>query len=186
MINGKGFRTMTGTLFFCLTLIGCLTACARNELKPAASPDEIVIGFYHTYLAFHRSGLPDKRELAALSSFLSERLRARVVAAQEFQRAFIARYPDEKPPWVEGDLFSSLFEGPTEFAIESVTATGERSTVVVGFSYRGPAAGDFVRWTDTVVVTREKGQWRIDDLEYHGNWAFRPGNRLSEVLSSQD
>jgi hypothetical protein len=49
--------------------------------------------------------------------------------------AFINANPGDKPPWIEGGPFSSLFEGPTGFRVGEETTTAEGRQVLVAFEY---------------------------------------------------
>jgi len=47
------------------------------------------------------------------------------------QAKFIAEHPDEKSPWIEGAMFSSLFEGAHSFRLGAATLQGNRARVPV-------------------------------------------------------
>ena len=121
------------------------------------------------------SGAPSAKELAALRPFITDTLARGLALADSLRAADIVRAPDEKPRFVEGDLFSSLFEGTTAFRI--LPATSAASPVLVPVEYTYDRQPPTVTWTDTVVVVQQGGRWLVQDIRYGGTWAF--GNKGS-------
>ena len=84
-------------------------------------------------------------------------------------------------PLVEGDLFSSLFEG-----VEVVTPSGTEVTGAgarVNLSMRFGEGDSAVRWKDAVLLVREQDSWCIADVEYRGDWPFANKGKLSTTLA---
>jgi hypothetical protein len=153
--------------------------------EPPASPEILVKRFYATYFETRPSGLPTEAELKILSPYFSSELTALFVRARKYQADYRKRHPDDKPPLIEGDLFSSLFEGPTRFEVGPVEEMDQRSKVTVRFSYVDPRAPkDIFRWKDAVIVRRQGNRLVIEDIEFLGDWPFKIGDRLSEVLKN--
>ncbi len=72
--------------------------------------------------------MPDDAQMQALALLLVPELREAFEAARAWQRGEIERMQregsEDKPPFVEGDLFSSLFEGtPSSAACHRSRAT---------------------------------------------------------------
>lgn len=143
----------------------------------AGTAPGVVCEFYARYLELRPSGLPTVEQQAALAPWLSERLEARLAQARRIQSAFRTQSPDEKPPLVDGCLFASLFEGPTDYTVGTAERTGAVTRVPVRFRYHTAA-----EWEDTVLVTREGDAFVIDDVEFGGAGPFNPPGRLSELL----
>ncbi len=102
-------------LFILLVFIPT-TTCAQQE-----NPKVFANRFYQTYLELNVRGLPDEKELKLLSPYLSEDLRQLFEKAQFQQKRFIQENPvDMKPPWVDGDMFTSLFEGARSFKVGAI------------------------------------------------------------------
>lgn len=165
-------------------------AAAALGLAPATlSPDAealraattVVTDFYDMRQVLGRTGLPDAEEMKAYRAFLCPTLANAMDEARERQQAYAAAHPDDKPPLADGDLFSSLFEGP-----EVVTAAG---TEVDGAGARVTLAmrlgdGDgATRWKDKVLLSRYEDVWCIADVEFGGDWPFANKGRLSESLA---
>ncbi|GLQ46313.1 hypothetical protein GCM10007862_13640 [Dyella lipolytica] len=156
-----------------------------------AGPATTVDGFYRTNAQLRVRGLPDEQQLRVLTPYLSARLLSALQAAKAQQQICIQKYPSDKPPLIEGDLFSSLFEGPTGFQVGVARVSGMRAQVPVHFRYDQAGMKDHPRWTDTVLLVREGGAkrlWRIDDLRYGGKWGFSygKGRLLSSMLTDPE
>jgi hypothetical protein len=147
-------------------------SCPASEL-----PQGVVCRFYTAYLELRPSGLPTPEQQAALAPWMSERLERRLDAARQVQALFRASNPGEKPPFVDGCLFASLFEGPTSFEVGDAVHGGDQVRVAVRFRY-----GTEAHWQDEMVLTREGSAYVIDDIVFTGAGAFNPPGRLSERL----
>ena len=143
----------------------------------AMTPRSAVAHFYTEYLKQPVGGLPSGAQLEALRPMLSRSLHRSVVRALEYQEAWSRKHPDEKPPFVDGDHFTSVFEGAKSFDI--VRVAGERVRV----RFHAPGATD---WEDVVVVKKEGGRYVIDDVIFGGAGAFNPKGRLSQRLRARE
>ena len=162
-----------------LLLAGCNGSAVRTATMcadPASAPGT-VCSFYERYLAIRPSGLPTAAQQAELAPWLSDRLERQLDAARVVQAAYRQAHPGEKPPLVDGFLFASLFEGPTDFAVGTETKANGHARVPVTFSY-----GAETTWQDTVLLAREGDRYVIDDVELAGAGPFNPAGRLSELL----
>ena len=144
------------------------------------SPEMFATRFYRTYLKLKMNGLPDGKQLKVLSPLLSEDLRQMFEAAKREQEKFIKEHADEKPPWIEGDLFTSLFEGAKSFKIGVPKMRGEYTDVPVNLQYRDKQG--ITRWSDTLVLIRTKEGWRVWDILMNGEWQFKSGSSLRSIL----
>ncbi len=127
-------------------------------------------------------GVPDAESLRALRPFLTDSLAEALAHADAARRGAAARAPDEKPPFADGDPFSSLFEGRTDARPDTVLTRGDTALVVMAFSnatQRPP-----VHWRDTLVLTKSQGRLVVADIRYGAGWEFGFTGRLLEVLQS--
>ncbi len=147
---------------------------------PAQSPEAAVVDFLTMHQRLGNSGLPDAGSMSAYSAFLCPSLTSALRDARVRQEQFRASNPDEKPPLVEGDLFSSLFEGPESYSAAESKIEGSRALVRMDLRH-GEGSGA-TRWQDTVVLELDDGIWCISDVEYGGKWPFANRGRLSETL----
>ena len=147
-----------------------------------ATPTSVVERFYAAAIASGASGAPSAEDLAVLSPFLSDSLKALLGAARRLYEAARVQAPDDKPPFADGSLFSSLFEGPTTVSVVGDTARGATHAVTVRMTYSG--ADPPVSWSDVALVVQEHGRFVIDDIEYGGNWDFANKGTLRSSLAS--
>lgn len=180
-----------------LTLIvvaGCVGACAPSTgSRPApasvASAVEVAQSIFDQITRLHIEGLPDDREMEALAPLLSDDLRQRMDAARAWQHAEIERMQregsEDKPPFIEGDLFSSLFEGAQTAHAVAANPRGDRIVVAVDRVYVD--GDDRVQWQDRAILVQVGDGYRLDDIEYGGEWAFQAGSStLRETLKARE
>lgn len=152
-------------------------ACAA---APAGGPEDAVEALYSVLVSERVSGAPSEAQLQAMSPFITDTLRSLLAGALRLQLHEAALYPDEKPPFVEGDLFSSMFEGPTRFSILDTAPDGAGQRVRVEFVYdREPPE---TRWIDAVIVVQQGGRWVVGDVVYGGEWDFAATGSLRSAL----
>jgi hypothetical protein len=146
------------------------------------SPEGVVCEFYETVLEMAPPGLPSREQQQDLAPYLTSRLQRFMDDARSYQEEFETEHPDEKPPFVDGSMFVSLFEGADRFEVVGTAGTVPEGVVVlVRFWYQ-----DADSWEDSVVVTREDGRHAIDDILFSGIGAFNPPGRLSERLRARE
>lgn len=166
-------------LFILLVLIPT-TVCAQQQ-----KPEVFARRFYQKYLELNVRALPDEKELKLLSPYLSEDLHKLFEKAQLEQKRFIKENPvDMKPPWIEGDMFTSLFEGAQSFKVGKVKTRGAYTEVNVKLEYK--ENGEKSQWSDTLVLVKTKGGWRVWDILLNGNWQFKSGSSLRQILGASN
>lgn len=171
--------------FAATVALSTLTAVAACRPSAPSSPSESAAQFYTLLDGLGVRGVPDSLALDAVAPYLDSTLLGLLTDARHTRDDFRRRFPSDKPPFVDGDMFSSLFEGNTSFAIRSTVARGDTTMVVMAFtnSMQPPT----VAWTDTLVVVPRANpapmspQFVIADLRYGASWDF--ANRGSMVAS---
>ena len=158
--------------------IGAKPTPESADLRAATT---LVTDFYQMRLRLGRTGLPDESEMNAYRAFLCPSLSAAMDSARVRQKMYVEQHPDDKPPLVEGDLFSSLFEGVDVVTPVGTEVSGEGARV--NLSMRFGEGDSAARWKDTVLLAKDQGSWCIADVEYHGNWAFANKGKLSTTLA---
>ena len=149
-----------------------LTGCGAQPAvtSPAAA---VVDSLYRVRQPFQGNGAPTRADLAAMRPWLSTELATLLQQADSIRSAESAAHPDEKPAFAEGDLFSSLFEGPEMFATRDNEVAGSAESgyrIPVHFTYTGQ--GTAQKWSDTVLVISENGKLVVSDVRYGGTWGF--------------
>jgi hypothetical protein len=161
--------------------VGALLGTLLLACSPKTSaPETAVRQFYSVLTADRISGLPSDAQMKTLRPLISLELDTLIETARHAQLHFIYAYPDEKPPWIEGNLFGSLFEGHHDFTVDEAMVCGDTALVPVRLEYRGDK--DTVRWNDEAVVVKYVEGWRVSDIRFKGAWDFKPGAGLRALL----
>ena len=155
------------------------TAGAAEQLSESA--EKFAQRFYTTLLKVKPLGLPSDAQWKKLAPFFNGQIRAAVAKSRRQEAAFVKQHPGEVPPFSDGDLFSSLFEGPTSFAVGSVKQKGDAFLVPIALTYR--QGKEHTEWTDQLVLTQEPPQgWQVNDIRFGGKWAFKSSGSLRRTL----
>jgi hypothetical protein len=170
---------------FAALLAGASVAAAG----PAASDQEqataVAIGFYTAYAMFRPSdGIPDARERAQLEPFISNALDRLLTDGEAAEHHFATVTKHMSPPLIEGDLFTSNFEGATAWHVGpcEIAAASARCPVALGYRSRTREDARPVNWTDTVYLVHTPAGWRVDDIDYGATGAFGNKGRLTQTL----
>jgi hypothetical protein len=172
-------RTLTALL---LVLALTVAPVARAGDDPAVAHLAIFLDEFG-----HQSGLPQDAAAERISPHLSAALNAALDAARAHQKKFVAEFPDEKPPWIEGPLFnSSGYEPYTGYAIVAPDGgcRGERCTLRVDYS--DSSVTPAITWHDEYAMVLEGGQWRLDDVRFRAGFAYGNHGNLRANLAVDD
>jgi hypothetical protein len=158
----------------------------------AAEPDAqaVTTAFYDVYLKMHPMGVPEAKERVLFTPVISPALNKLLADGDKAETDYAKKTKNEVPPLVEGDLFTSNFEGVTSFTIgpcEETTLSAQcaANLVYVDTIERDPPASkpDTVKWKDTVFLIRTDKGWKVDDIAYGGDWSFGNHGRLKGLLA---
>ncbi|HEY2884018.1 MAG TPA: hypothetical protein VGJ08_02250 [Rhizomicrobium sp.] len=138
-------------------------------------------GFYGVYRTFHPSdGIPSAADRAKYSPFLSPALETLLSEAAAAETRF-SKANKDSPPLIEGDLFTSMFEGATSVQVGTCSGDSKKGRCSVKLEYDDKMAKP-TTWNDTVFLVNTSTGWRVDDIAYGGSWAFGNKGRLTELL----
>jgi hypothetical protein len=155
-------------------------AAAETAAKPAA------VAFYKAYLELRPSGVPGAKQRTRLRPLVSTALAALLTQAARAEARHRQKTKGEEPPLLEGDIFTSLFEGADTAIVAACEEAPPRATCTVDLAYFDKDAPTPlpVRWTDQVFLLRSAQGWAVDDIAYGGTWPFgHPGQRLTSLLN---
>jgi hypothetical protein len=139
--------------------------------------------FYDVYLEARPAGVPRGKALAKLAPVISPSLAELLQRAGAAERRYAKVTANKVPPLVEGDLFTSLFEGAQSIAIrECHRGAAGGAACMVELQTAGAAGKPPTRWTDKIYLVRHDRRWVVDDIEYGGDWQFMHRGRLREIL----
>jgi hypothetical protein len=156
-----------------LFLLTTMPARADDAVTAAAN------AFYSAAIAIAPGGIPDLAGRARFQPLLTPRLNQALADAAAAEIRFKARNKNS-PPLIEGDIFSSLFEGPTAWKLGACLGDARVQRCAVQLSRQDPGRKP-VTWSDTLVLTNAEG-WKVDDIAYDANFAFGNTGSLSEML----
>lgn len=149
----------------------------------AETPKAAVTGLYDTYIKLKTRGIPSSKELAQYKPYITPELAGLLKSADDVEIKYKEETKGEVPPLVEGDIFSSLFEGADSFKVLSCEEKGESATCILEFKNTNPGDGKTFTWKDTVMLVKGKS-WLVSDVEYKGDWDFAVKGNLSDMLKS--
>jgi len=151
-----------------------------------AEMTKIVQGFYGAYSTFHPSdGIPDAAGRKRYEPFISPALDRLLIEGDNAETKFASENKDS-PPLIEGDLFTSNFEGATAYHVGACADEGKAGHCAVTLTYdpgktNNPKDKPF-SWTDTVDLVNTPQGWRIDDIGYGGTWDFGNKGKMTDTL----
>lgn len=154
-----------------------LLACAPSVPR---SPDEVVSQWYTMLDALGTHTVPEPRALDALRPFMSDTLHHLMQRAHAVRDSVRALVPREKPPFADGELFASLFEGYTAWNPQRTQTVGDTALVLMAFV--NDTQKPEVRWADTVIVVRERDRYVVTDVRYGAGWDFAARGTLQHAL----
>jgi hypothetical protein len=166
-------------LIACCIVAAAACAGGRDDERSIRSPATI---FYNTYLKLHPSGIPDKKQQEQFAPALSTALNGLLSEAASAEESYAKATKGESPPLVEGDLFTSLFEGAESYTIGACTQERDSASCVIDLSYTDQRDKSKIVWQDRLYLVRDSNKWRVDDIEFLGTWEFMHKGRLKGLL----
>jgi hypothetical protein len=171
------------TLALGFLLLAAVPAAFLTGAVPARADDTMTAAANAFYAATAKAsaggGIPDTAMRARLQTLLSPGLNRLLADAAAAEARFNAKNKNS-PPLIEGDIFSSLFEGPT--AVKVGVCRGDDKIAHCGATLTRQEKGQKpVTWVDTLSLVNEDG-WKIDDVAYDANFAFGNTGTLSDML----
>ena len=172
-------------------LAALLLAPLSGSFAAAADdPASAVSAFYAVYDSQRAQGggIPDATGRLRYSKVLSPRLNKQLTDAAAAQARLTAKVRNAVPPMLEGDIFSSLFEGATAWKVGPCQGDAQAVRCPVALSHTPPAlpnrkAEKPANWTDTVLVVNTPQGWKVDDVTYDAGFAFGNTGKLSDMLA---
>ncbi len=170
-------------------LIPILQASSLND-----NPEDTAKNFYSTVLSFSiKACLPDENQLRRLTPYMSKRLTALIRNALAYSEQFAKDHPPQrtkegylildKPPFSDGDCFSSNVEGVTSFAIGKSHESKGKYQIDLNLVRIDPMSPNKpIEWTDAVHIIKEDGRFVVDDLEFLADWPYANHGSLSKTL----
>ena len=134
--------------------------------------------FLRTYQPLASAGVPKPAQLPTVLKHLHPSLSQALEAVSTQQAASRC----EGPPAIQGDLITSLFEGPNESQMLPCRIRSGSASCPVRFRYRGTPDG--VRWTDEIELRLHADRWVVSDVVQGASWSAK--SRLSTRLAEAE
>lgn len=162
------------------TALLALVLGATGSFASGESPGAAAAAFYRVYATFHPSdGIPDAKARSLYDPVVSPALDKLLADADAAANHFGGAHKDS-PPVMEGDLFTSNFEGATSFRVGACETRGQTARCKIDLAYDGGPKP--IAWTDTVLLVASEGGWRVDDIAYGAPFATGNKGRLTDTL----
>jgi hypothetical protein len=169
-------------------------ALAQSQAPVSAPAPDLaaaVNAFYAVYVPWRPQGgggIPDATARLRFQPVLSPRLNKQMADAARAQDRLTAKVKNAVPPILEGDIFSSLYEGATAWKVGACQQTAQAARCPVSLTHTEPAtagqkAAKPANWTDTVLLVQTPQGWKVDDVVYDAGFAFGNTGRLSKMLA---
>lgn len=171
-----------------IRILAGLLLLASPALAQANDPAAAVHAFYGVYQSRHDNGIPDATGRLRWSVVLSPRLNALLTKAANTQARMGARIKAAGPkaavmPGLDGDIFTSFFDGATSWKIGACQGDTKLQRCSVALTHAPSRPGDKpANWSDTVVVANGTGGWRVDEVIYDADFAFGNTGTLTSTL----
>jgi hypothetical protein len=167
---------------FCFAVLSALLA-GSPALAGGDSPSAVTKAFYDAYLKAKVSGIPDAKARAPFTPLISSKLDKLLADADAAEQLHFRLTKNEEPPLVEGDPFSSLFEGATSYKLGACTEKAAAATCPVELTYVGNAGDKPVLWTDTAMLVKQGDDWVLDDIVFGATWDFGNKGHMQDLLA---
>ena len=164
-----------------LLLLAGLAAATPARADDATAMAAAANAFYTVYSGLPRSGgIPDATARVRYTPLLSSRLNLLINQAAAAETRFRAKVKDS-PPLIEGDLFSSLFEGATTVKLGACSGDAKAGRCTATLTHSDPKQKP-VSWTDTLELVNTPSGWKVDDIAYNAGFQFGNTGTLSDTL----
>jgi len=172
----RGVLWVSASSLLVLVLTPCAMAAATADVECA------VRTFYKVYVKLSIGGIPSRAQQAQFAPVISTSLASLLRDAWRAEEAHHRRTKNQEPPLVEGDLFTSLFEGAHAYTIAGCTRAAATAECAVTLTYVDPRDASKYTWTDRVLCVRTRGRWVVNDIAFGGSWDFARKGRLTDTL----
>jgi hypothetical protein len=163
-------------------LLAGLAAATPARADDTAAMAAAANAFYTAYAALpHGGGIPDATARVRYTPLLSPRLNLLLSQAVTAETRFQAKVKDA-PPLIEGDLFTSLFEGATGVKLGACSGDARAGRCAATLTHSDPKQKP-VSWSDTVMLVNTPAGWKVDDIAYNAGFQFGNTGTLSDTLA---
>ena len=160
-----------------------LVAGSACGASPETEAESATNNFYRVYMKLKLMGIPSSKQLRLLQKTISPGMAGLLLRADDAESKYARNTKGEVPPLIEGDLFTSNFEGATSFKVLRCEARGGSMSCTVELGYPDSRSGKIFNWQDRAVLIEDHDKWLVDDIEFLGSWEFMHKGFLREILN---
>jgi hypothetical protein len=173
-----------GLIVRLLLVLWVLSGCSDKPVSGEITngPEQIAETFYRALRANPLVDLPAPEQYRVFRPLLQQSLLRRLEQAYVVDRQIHANEPQPTPPLSEGSLFTSLFEGVTDF--ELIGCQTKKLTSRCQFKLIYDNQGKRVEWQDGLRLRQGRLGWQVEDVDYGGDWDFAPQGTLTSRLDT--
>ncbi|KMQ65013.1 hypothetical protein ACM46_12515 [Chryseobacterium angstadtii] len=158
------FLYLSGILLF-------FVSCKNNENRTSESAEKEITQkvnqLYTEYdgrkTSIYNQSFSDSLFSPELKKTLEEAIDA---SEADIEKVKKSAHPDEKPMLIEGDLFSSVFEGYTGYKVKSVTIDPSGTSADATIALENTMSPPKITWTDKVQFIKSDQGWKIDNIQF--------------------
>ena len=173
-----------------ITLLGFGQAAQGDHSANSSSQAEIPVQrLYQQLVSRPIGGIPTRARMKLISTYLSNSVLHRIAQTRACSNDWFRLHPQRnvKPPfaWGEFGLFSGADDrsGPSAFQIEKMESESDGSFRAYVRLTEGTSPEKPWSWQVVDVVTRDGGQYVIDDVIFLRDKDIDTESRLSEILT---
>ncbi len=149
-----------------------ITSCSNKN----SEVNKTVDSFFSNYKSNFRTA--DKN---LISKELSDKIDSTIALEKYDAKRLKDLQSTDKPLMIEGDIFTSIYEGYTSYKIKSTDIKGDKANVVLSLDNKNYK----FNWENEVVLIKENNSWKIDDVIYTDKKGAGAGTKdvLNKFLS---
>lgn len=136
-----------------ITSLLLFSSCSNNT----AEVNKAVDSFFSTYKSNFRT--VDKN---LVSKELSEKIDSTIAKEKYDAKRLKDMNSTDKPMMIEGDIFTSIYEGYTSYKIKNTTIKSDTAHIVLSLENKNYK----LNWENEAVLIKENNAWKIDDVIY--------------------
>lgn len=145
-----------------MILMICFLSIVSCKNSDAEKVNETFTKFAEAYKKSH-----DFREVP--KDLLSKNLlyffnRAQTEEANSAEAIQKSEFPTDKPDMIEGDVFSSVYDGFNEYKILKTDLKTDTATLKL--ELKNTESQPALSWKDDCIMVKENGSWKIDNFIY--------------------
>ncbi|WP_294321566.1 hypothetical protein [uncultured Chryseobacterium sp.] len=163
-------------LFFCLSVFLFLFSCTKKDAGPNvtgadAEISKVLEKFYEAYGKSSETLYSKPIAKDVFTPEIKNEIEEIISASRkDMERIRKSVHPEDKPLILEGSVFTSLYEGYTQYKINSIKIRDLKpevkiADVTVGFE--NASVSPKIQWSENVHLVNSPGNtWRIDNITF--------------------